>query len=216
VERHFDADPALGALGGRDWLHPPSPEAEQQTVGRVRWYGRLIGNHHLGAGPPREVDVLKGANLSLRLAALGGTRLDERLRGAGAQVHWEIDLCYAVRRAGWKLLYDPAVCVDHYPAERFDDELRLGPAAGVTLEHVIHNETYLLLKWLPWRRRAAALAYWGAVGTRNSPGVLALAERLLRDGNRRAVLDRYRAGRRGRRQGLRTFLGARRESRARR
>jgi hypothetical protein len=108
-------------------------------------------------------------------------------------------------------LYDPAVCVDHYPAERFDDELRLGPAAGVTLEHVTHNETYLLLKWLPRRQRAAAFAYWGAVGTRFSPGLLVVAERLLRDRDRRAVLDRYRAARRGRREGLRTFRFARRE-----
>jgi cellulose synthase/poly-beta-1,6-N-acetylglucosamine synthase-like glycosyltransferase len=214
VERHFEADPGLGALGGRDCLHPPSPEAAQATVGKVRWYGRVIGNHHLGVGAPREVDVLKGANLSLRGAALDGVRLDQRLRGAGAQVHWEIDLCYAVKRAGWRLLYDPAVCVDHYPAERFEDELRLGPAAGATLEHVIHNETYLLLKWLPWGRRAAAFGYWGSVGTRFSPGVLVLAERLLREPDRKAVLNRYTSGRKGRRQGLRTFLDARRDNKA--
>ncbi|RAG65491.1 hypothetical protein DN536_36710, partial [Burkholderia multivorans] len=27
-------------------------------------------------------------------------------------------------RAGWKLMYDPAIAVDHYPAERFDDDRR--------------------------------------------------------------------------------------------
>jgi cellulose synthase/poly-beta-1,6-N-acetylglucosamine synthase-like glycosyltransferase len=210
VERWFAGDPGLGALGGRDRLHPPSTEPEQRTVGKVRWYGRVVGNHHLGVGAPRDVDVLKGANLALRRAALGDARLDERLRGAGAQVHWEIDLCYAVRRAGWKLVYDPAVCVDHYPAERFDDELRLGPATGVTLEHVIHNETYLLLKWLPASRRAAARLYWELAGTRYSPGLAVLGERLLRDRDRGAVLDRYRTARRGRRAGVRTFRAARR------
>jgi GT2 family glycosyltransferase len=214
VQYRFEADRELGALGGLDCLHPPSPEPTRQTVGKVRWYGRVIGNHHLGVGPAREVDVLKGANLAVRQAALGNARLDTRIEGAGAQVHWEIDLCYAVRRAGWKLLYDPAVCVDHYPAERFDDELRLGPATGVTLEHVIHNETYLLLKWLPWWRRTAARLYWGLVGTRYSPGILVLAERLLRDRDRKAVLDRHRAARDGRRAGLRTFRGARRASAA--
>jgi GT2 family glycosyltransferase len=213
VEAHFAADPRLGALGGRDRLHPAGPEPQRRTVGTVRWYGRVIGNHHLGAGAPSEVDVLKGANLSVRAAALHGARIDERLRGGGAQVHWEIDLCYAVKQAGWKLLYDPAVCVDHYPAERIDDDLRHGPAAGVTLEHVIHNETYLLLKWLSWPRRAAALAYWGSVGTRTSPGAMVLLERLLRSSDRRSALDRYGHARRGRGQGLRTFLQARRASR---
>ena len=53
IERHFAADPRLGGVGGRDWLHPPSGEPDQETVGKVRWYGRTVGNHHLGVGAPR-------------------------------------------------------------------------------------------------------------------------------------------------------------------
>jgi cellulose synthase/poly-beta-1,6-N-acetylglucosamine synthase-like glycosyltransferase len=33
VEKHFAGDPRLGGLGGRDWLHPPSGEPAQATVG---------------------------------------------------------------------------------------------------------------------------------------------------------------------------------------
>ena len=129
--------------------------------------------------------------MSFRLAALDGALVDERLRGDGAEVHTEIDLCFGVKQGGWKLVYDPAVSVDHYPSVRFEDASRQGPVTGETLEHVIHNETYLLLKWLPWWRRVAALAYWSLVGTRFAPGLLVLGERLLREKDRRAVLLRY-------------------------
>jgi glycosyltransferase involved in cell wall biosynthesis len=209
IESHFSSDPHLGGLGGRDWLHPPSTEGDESTVGVLRWYGRLVGNHHLGAGGPRRADVLKGANMSLRLGALGESQADERLRGSGPQAHWEIDLCWAVARRGWKLVYDSAVSVDHYPSERFEDDSRSGPVTGKTLEDVVHNETYLLLKWLPWWRRFAATVYWLLVGTRVAPGLLLLAERLLRQRDRRSVFHRYRAALRGRFAGARTFISAR-------
>jgi cellulose synthase/poly-beta-1,6-N-acetylglucosamine synthase-like glycosyltransferase len=209
IERHFSADPGIGAVGGRDWLHPASQEAEQTTVGILCWYGRLIGNHHLGVDGPRQVDVLKGVNMSFRRTALAGARVDKRLRGAGAQTHWEIDLCSTVKQAGWTLVYDPAVSVDHYPAERFEDDTRTGAPTGVTLEHAVHNETYLVMKWLPWWRRTCALVYWSVVGTRAAPGLVALVERMLRESDRKAVLRRFISAQRGRRQGIRTFAGAR-------
>jgi GT2 family glycosyltransferase len=121
------------------------------------------------------------------------------------QLHWEIDVCLAVKRNGWRLVYDPAVSVDHYPAARFEDETRSGPATGTTLEHHVHNETYLLLKWLPWWRRACALVYWSAVGTRAAPGLVALAERVLREEDRSAVVRRFIFAQRGLWQGTRTF-----------
>src|SRR5687768_14537941 len=67
IERHFADESHLGGLGGRDILHPASSQAAQSRVGVVRWYGRLVGNHHLGIGGPRRVDLLKGANMSFRL-----------------------------------------------------------------------------------------------------------------------------------------------------
>jgi hypothetical protein len=45
----------------------------------------LIGNHHLGVGEPREVDVLKGVNMSYRRTAIADIHFDERMRGTGAQ-----------------------------------------------------------------------------------------------------------------------------------
>jgi glycosyltransferase involved in cell wall biosynthesis len=208
IESHFKADPLLGGVGGKDWLHPRRAEDGRRTVGKLRWYGRLLGNHHLGVGPPREVDVLKGVNMSFRLAALPKAGIDRRLEGVGLEMHSEIDLCFAVRRGGAKLVYDPAVAVDHYPAAQFGDDFRQGPQPTPALERVVHNETYLLLKWLsPWRRVAAS-TYWLAVGSRVAPGLLVLVERSLR-GTDRGAFQRFRVALRGRLRGWRTFLQAR-------
>jgi glycosyltransferase involved in cell wall biosynthesis len=85
----FGNDPRLGALGGRDWVHEKGRvlDGERPLVGKVQASGKIIGNHHLGVGGAREVDLLKGANMSYRRAAIGAIRFDARLRGAGAQAH---------------------------------------------------------------------------------------------------------------------------------
>jgi GT2 family glycosyltransferase len=205
IEEHFVADAGLGGVGGRDWVHDGATEFEagRSTVGRLRWYGRLIGNHHLGVGGPREVEILKGANMSFRRPALRETRLDSKLRGSGAQVHWEVGLCLAVRSAGWRLAYDPAVAVDHYSAERVGETRGL---RGTALADAVHNETYLLLKWLPWWQKPAALLYWLGIGSRTAPGILLLIERCVREENRDTVLQRFRTALVGRISGVRTFL----------
>jgi cellulose synthase/poly-beta-1,6-N-acetylglucosamine synthase-like glycosyltransferase len=209
IEKHFISDRSLGALGGRDWLPEAGrdPGRTELPIGQLTWYGRMTGNHHLGLGKPREIDLLKGVNMSFRTAAVSDLQLDERLKGRGAQVYFEVDLSLAVRRAGWRLVYDPAVAVDHYPAERFDEDRR-GSKSMAALENASHNETYLLLKWLPWGRRVAALAYWILAGTRSAPGLLIAFERCVRESDRRAVLQRFRAALRGRLLGLRTFISS--------
>ncbi|RMF68041.1 MAG: glycosyltransferase, partial [Cyanobacteria bacterium J069] len=123
IEAHFLADPNLGGLGGRDRVQhlPESLVGRPCTVGKLQWFGRPIGNHHLGLGAARPVDFLKGVNMSVRRAAIAHRRFDTRMRGTGAQVHFELAFSLALRRAGWTLVYDPAVLVDHYPAPRFDE-----------------------------------------------------------------------------------------------
>jgi len=219
LEDHFRARPEVGGVGGRDFvggpqLAEPGPEGKSpRTVGKIRWYGRVAGNHHLGAGPPREVDVLKGANMSFRRSALRGIQVDERLRGSGAQVHFEIGLCLAVKRAGWELLYDPAVAVDHYPSQRFDEDQRGRQPSGA-LRDEAHNETYTLLRWLPWWRKVVALAWGLLVGSRKAPGALLAVERLLHEPDGAAVAARSRTALEGRLQGLATFGRALRDDRA--
>ncbi len=82
IEAHFQTDPKVGGVGGRDWVYHGDRlvDGAREVVGKVRWFGRVIGNHHLGVGGPREVDVLKGVNLSYRRVAIQGLHFDQRLR----------------------------------------------------------------------------------------------------------------------------------------
>ncbi len=91
IEAYFSTHQGLAGVGGRDVVcHGEHPEGgAREVVGKVQWFGRVIGNHHLGIGRAREVDELKGVNCAYRHAALRRVGFDERLRGTGAQVHWE-------------------------------------------------------------------------------------------------------------------------------
>jgi glycosyltransferase involved in cell wall biosynthesis len=173
IAAHFAADPALGGVGGRDWVHRQGAveTGERHVVGVVRWYGQVIGNHHLGAGPAREVEILKGANCAFRLAAIGPIGFDARLRGRGAQVHNDMMASLAVKHAGWRLVYDPAVAVDHYPAARFDRDQRDRFDARATADRA-YNFRLALGEISPGWKRLAAYAWHYVVGTRDEPGLV--------------------------------------------
>ena len=77
IEAHFSADDQIGGVGGRDWIHvngKPLCGRPCKIVGKLQWFGRTIGNHHQGEGPPREVDILKGVNMSFRRTAIAHLR----------------------------------------------------------------------------------------------------------------------------------------------
>jgi GT2 family glycosyltransferase len=193
----FASDPRLGALGGRDWVHQKGRvlDGERPLVGKVTAHGKIIGNHHLGVGAAREVDILKGANMSYRRDAIRAIRFDARLRGAGAQVHNDMAFSLAVRNAGWKLVYDPQVAVDHFPAERFDDDKRDAQTMAA-LRNAAYNFHLILRDQLPPLRRETAWWWWTLVGTRLYPGLTHAALALLSN-NARLTLTRWRAVRGG-------------------
>jgi GT2 family glycosyltransferase len=173
----FESDPKLAGVGGRDWQ--PNIVRQTETVGTIQWFGRIIGNHHLGAGDPREVDLLKGVNCAFRADALRRIGFDHRLRGSGAQVHWEMAICLALKRQGWRLVYDPRIAVDHFPAKRADADVNhRGGFHGPSLSDAVHNETLILLEHLSPLQRLAYGMWSMLVGTREYPGFIQLA-RLL-------------------------------------
>jgi glycosyltransferase involved in cell wall biosynthesis len=204
----FEQRPEVGGVGGRDWWHQDGSvvEDEAEPVGKILWFGRVTGNHHLGAGGLREVDILKGVNMAWRGGALEGIRLEPGLRGSGMQMHWEIGLSLAVKKVGWKLVYDPAIGVDHYLAPRLDEAVRedLPPDA---LANEVYNHELGLLTGLPSLRRAVVFGYAAVVGTRMAPGPVVALERRLRGKRPWANL---RASSRARYDALRTYLRMRR------
>jgi GT2 family glycosyltransferase len=167
-------------VGGRDWLHydGKADDGARKVVGRVQWFGRVIGNHHLGVGGPRSVDVLKGVNCAYRRTVLQCIGFDERMLGTGAQVHWELSLGLQLRRAGWKLIYDPAVAVDHYPAPRYGEDQR----DRYEWTNAAYNETLSLLEHVTPMRRLVFIIWAILVGTRSSPGLVQWLRFLPREG----------------------------------
>lgn len=183
IETCFLSNAEIGGVGGRDWVYHNGQRVDEtrEVVGRVQWLGRLVGNHHLGTGQPRAVEFLKGANMSYRRSAITHLRFDPRLRGTGAQVHNDLAFSLAVRRSGWTLIYDPLIAVDHYPAQRFDQDQR-ERFDRLALLNKVHNETLILLNYLPLPRRIVFLLWGIAVGTRSYRGLIQCLRFLPKEG----------------------------------
>jgi hypothetical protein len=158
---HFE-NRDVGVVGGRDVQ--PGASASSVPVGRVTKWGKLIGNHHLGVGEPRDVDVVKGCNIAFRRPALP---LPAALRGA-PEMHWEVAACLASLQRGWRVVYDPNVVVDHTPAPR--PGAGRGGAESKSLHDAAYNLVTSLLSVRPrlWWRRAL---YGILVGDRSDPGI---------------------------------------------
>lgn len=167
------ADAGVAGVGGRDVIlgHPPRAD----VVGRVAWYGRIVGNHHTGRGAQRDVDVLKGVNCSFRGELVRALGVDPRLRGAGNVVHTELSICLPLRRAGWRLVYDPAITVAHHVAPRRDgDDNHRGGFNAAAFADALYNERMLVREHLGAAGRAAYAAWALCLGTRHAPGVAQL------------------------------------------
>jgi cellulose synthase/poly-beta-1,6-N-acetylglucosamine synthase-like glycosyltransferase len=173
IERHFASDSRIGGVGGRDWIHRNGilDVGHNDVVGRIRWFGRVAGNHHLGNGRGRDVDILKGANCAFRMTAIRPIGFDVHLLGAGAQVHNDMVASLALKKAGWRLIYDPQVSVDHYMSERADSDRRSVLQLETIYQHAFNMAIALDHIPAPMRRRAAKL--WQILmGSRSEPGIV--------------------------------------------
>jgi len=204
IESHFLSDSNIGGVGGRDWVYHGTrlEEGEREVVGQVQWFGRVIGEHHLGVGEPREVDVLKGVNMSFRRSAIAEMHFDHRMRGNGAQLHFELAFSLALKRAGWKLIYDPKIAVDHFPGQRFNEDQR-NQVNNLAFFNAVHNETLVLLENLPLIRRTVFVFWAILVGTRDAPGFVQWLRFLPKEGS--LAGQKLRASLRGRWQAWETW-----------
>lgn len=164
----------VGGAGGRDVIvadgEPDGPLTPD--VGRVAWYGRHVGGHHLGEGPPRDVAFLKGVNAAYRRGALA---IPRGLRGTGAQAHLEVAIGRHVRSLGYRLVYDPAITVAHHPAARHGDDQRGGPS-----RQAVFDASYNLVVAIGGVTGLARVAYATLVGDRGAPGLGRWAVAVLR------------------------------------
>ncbi|MFS0723897.1 glycosyltransferase family 2 protein [Paenibacillus sp. 1P07SE] len=168
--------PDIGGVGGRDVIHNTTTEMlPQKRVGQLTWYGRVIGNHHLGSGEAREVDILKGVNMSFRTHLI---EFPDYSKGEGAQVHFEVYLCLRIKKMRFKLIYDPNIIVDHYPAKRFDIDQR-NKVVPLAITNASFNQTVALLTCAPTHKVIFRFLYTAMIGDRSTPGLARLALAVL-------------------------------------
>ncbi|KKD34942.1 glycosyltransferase family 2 protein [Limnoraphis robusta] len=173
IETHFISNPKIAGVGGRDWTYRNGKleDNPKQNVGQIQWFGRVIPHHNLGVGEARSVDWLKGANMSYRRSTIGEHRFDERLKGKGAQGRNDLAFSVQLKKAGWILIYDPKVAVDHYPGQQFDDNRREGFNPTI-YTYEVHNETLALLEYLQPLRITIYLIWAVFIGTRSRFGLV--------------------------------------------
>ena len=173
----FTADSTLGGLGGRDRCFDGATfdDRQKHIVGKLQWFGRVIGNHHLGFGEIRDVDVLKGANMSFRMSAISNVRFDARLKGIGTQPNEDKAFSVAVKLAGWRVRYDPLIVVDHYPGFRPDARQYVGVSRINDIQHFssfAYNEVVSIWEALTTLRRIVFFIWSCLIGTNTFPGLL--------------------------------------------
>lgn len=185
IVRHFE-DPSIGGVGGRDVV--AGQEGPLTTfVGRFTRLGKLVGNHHLGTGPSRDVEVLKGVNMAFRAEALA-LPAPGVLRGDGAEVDYEVLTCAWAHQQGWRLVYDPALLVDHAGGPREGADHRSTPVPQAIFDAAYNSiVAATALDGDTARRR---IAYPLIVGSTDRPGLVRGAVALTR--GEWAVLARLR------------------------
>ncbi len=176
----FCSDSTIAGVGGRD-AHAGGANGridEKRRVGRVAWFGRVSGNHHSGVGGPREVHVLKGVNCAYRRSVLEQVGYDHRLRGQ-VEHHHELALGLSIVRRGGRLVYDPAILVDHEEAPRPQAAPRIDAARPGTgdadcqrFADAVFNEALALSEHLSNVRRLSYRIWSTLVGHRDSPGLV--------------------------------------------
>ena len=175
IHQHFTSDPALGGLAGRDRCFDGTKfdDRRKSPVGRLQWFGRFIGNHHLGYGPPRPLHHFKGANMSFRRKAIGSLRFNIHLRGQGAVPLEDTAFSLALGRSGWKLLYDPLVLVEHYEGERteiryYSQTIPVKDAQG--FQDFAYNNVVALWDEFSPLRHGIYIVWFFLIGTGVCPG----------------------------------------------
>lgn len=173
IEQGFLRNTRLGALGGRDAVVGDRDEPiSSSSVGRITWYGRIIGGHHRGRGPAVPVTHLKGVNLAVRRDVFSGLHLDALVRGRGAQYGNELFVCLTASRRGWEVRYDPQLVVVHHAEVRADGTAR-NAISRAQIRADATNVTLSALLFGTQSQRLAVPLFVAAVGERVRPGLAA-------------------------------------------
>lgn len=177
IKPYFDCA-SVGGVGGRDIVHPNNSSVTIDKAGFRTFWNKIYGGHHLVVGEYRNVETLKGCNMSFRRSMLGTLKFDDRLLGNGAQVANDLWYCLNIRNSGWSIILEPNAIVDHYPAIKEDynrnefDEFR----CLQTTFNTVAVET----AFLTTRQKLLYLLHSFLIGDRSCPGIYFIIHSMLK------------------------------------
>jgi GT2 family glycosyltransferase len=184
VERHFSLPqvvcvtgavrqhPAAGIASSSGGFGPSSVRALVRRKGRT-WYAGLaslptdLDCAVAGLAESVEVAHLQGGNCAYLCSALRRTGIDMSLN-RGAAIGYEADLAMGLRRYG-RVMFDPLMVVDHYPAARHGAPGRHDRLAY--MQDYSHNLFHIEAKHFSFGERLRFSIYMTLVGQRLSPGL---------------------------------------------
>lgn len=193
----------IGGVGGRDIPVKEIPRERAKIVGKITWFGRHIGNHHLEPvnSAPREVDLLKGVNMAYKREYIDGFFFDPFLDNRTSPMN-EVDICMYVKRRGGKIIYDPDIKVYHHVEER-----KSSSRSDILLRiyEYSRNCTYIMLKHLPICGKVAFLMYFWLIGQRGSYGLMLMIFDLFIK-RRKNVFTLWRVSTKGKCDGIKGWI----------
>lgn len=181
----YYSDPRVGGVGGRcvNYFHGVKQDYPPvRRVAKLCWYGRSIGNMYRDCvfSDPVDADFLMGGNSSYRLDVLRNCKPDSRL-GNNVAFHWEMDVGLQVKKCGYRIIFDPAIKVDHHSAPRDVDGMRTVNYDGVYWGN--YNYALLMKKHLTALGFVSYVLYSLAVGWGGSPGFTYVLYSIMRGRN---------------------------------
>lgn len=104
-------DSRIGLVGGRVIYDFEKPSPDFNQVGRLKFFG-LYEITNFDANIKTEIDHAAGGNFSVLKSVFNDVGGFEELYRGNAHME-ETDFCLRVKRAGWKLIFEPRAVVRH-------------------------------------------------------------------------------------------------------
>jgi GT2 family glycosyltransferase len=162
-------DPAVACVGGRV-VTPGGTGKVHRDVGRIRWYGKHIGNIGLvGGSEPVDVEGVMEGNSAWRTHILRTLEFDPRLDYDDASMYG-LDLSLQAIERGLRVVYQPLAVVHNASAPR-DPRLDRSDRAARAFTYS-RNYSIIASRHFAGLKLAAFWAWWVLVGERGSYGLL--------------------------------------------
>ncbi len=167
IESYY-SDKKIGGVGGSIIAYENGellPIWNTNKVGKLQWFGRLIGNYCCIVKDIQYVDFLPGTNMSFRKSII--TNFDENLKGDS--YNFEVDMGLSVREKGYNVIFDPRIKVQHNGMRCAQKDTHTWMIKSFTNAH---NTVYIMLKHSNFIRKIIFLFYFFLIGDTASPGFM--------------------------------------------